>query len=113
MTGSAMSGSARPPARAGASGRGRNGRSWPGDQVWQPTSGGNLWEDWGRRRAPFFRGPTSPTSGKRLQFGGGLAARINANLSFYANADYEFAVGNTDGGKRDGVRGALGLGGNW
>ena len=51
--------------------------------------------------------------GKRLQFGGGLTTKINPNLSLYANADYEFAVGNTDGGKRDGIRGAVGLRYSW
>jgi outer membrane autotransporter protein len=44
-----------------------------------------------------------------LQFGAGVTAKINANLSLYANADYEFAVGNTDNNWRDSVRGTLGL----
>ena len=49
----------------------------------------------------------------RLQLGGGLSVRVNTNFSFYANADYQFAVGNTDGGKRDGVRGAAGVRYTW
>jgi outer membrane autotransporter protein len=48
-----------------------------------------------------------------LEFGGGLTVRINANFSVYANADYEFAVGNTDDNKRDGVRGACGARYTW
>jgi outer membrane autotransporter protein len=45
----------------------------------------------------------------RLQLGGGLSVKMNANVSVYANADYQFAVSDTDGGRRDGVRGAAGL----
>jgi outer membrane autotransporter protein len=45
----------------------------------------------------------------RLQLGGGVSLRMNANVSLYANADYQFAVGDTDGGRRDGVRGAAGV----
>jgi hypothetical protein len=34
---------------------------------------------------------------------------MNTSVSFYANADYQVAVGNTDGGRRDGIRGAAGM----
>jgi outer membrane autotransporter protein len=44
-----------------------------------------------------------------FELGGGLTGRINANVSAFANVDYEFAVGAADGEKRNGVRGALGL----
>ena len=49
------------------------------------------------------------TRGTFLELGGGVTAKINANLSLYANADYEFAVGNTENNRRDSVRGTLGL----
>jgi outer membrane autotransporter protein len=84
--------------------------------VWEPYIRANLWEDWGARSRNIYSGTDVVellARGKRLQFGGGLTTKINANLSFYANADYEFAVGNTDGGKRDGVRGAVGLRYTW
>ena len=42
-----------------------------------------------------------------LELGGGLTGRINANVSVFANVDYEFAVGSGDD-KRNGVRGAFG-----
>ena len=45
----------------------------------------------------------------RLQLGGGLSVRMNANVSLYANADYQLSVGDTDGGRRDGIRGAAGV----
>ena len=86
------------------------------DQVWQPYVRVNIWEDWGAQARTIFSG-TDVTEllarGKRLQFGGGLTTKINPNLSLYANADYEFAVSNTDGGKRDGIRGAVGLRYSW
>ena len=87
-----------------------------GDQVWEPYIRANLWEDWGARARTTFSGTDVVellARGKRLQFGAGLTTKINANLSLYANADYEFAVGNTDGGKGDGVRGAIGLRYTW
>jgi hypothetical protein len=48
-----------------------------------------------------------------LEFGGGLTGRINANVSVFANVDYEFAVGNNEGDKRNGVRGAFGARYTW
>jgi outer membrane autotransporter protein len=42
----------------------------------------------------------------RLQLGVGVSVRMSANVSFYADADYRLAVGDTDGGRRDGIRGA-------
>ena len=43
-----------------------------------------------------------------LELGGGLTGRINANISVFANVDYEFEVGVGEGDKRNGVRGAFG-----
>jgi hypothetical protein len=34
---------------------------------------------------------------------------MNANVSLYANADYHLSVGDTDSGRRDGIRGAAGV----
>ena len=47
-----------------------------------------------------------------LEFGGGLTGRLNANVSVFANVDYEFAVGSGDD-KRNGVRGAFGARYTW
>ena len=49
----------------------------------------------------------------RLALGGGLTGRINANVSVFANVDYEFAVGAAEGEKRNGVRGAFGARYTW
>ncbi len=51
--------------------------------------------------------------GTLLELGGGLTAKLSANVSLYANADYEFAIGNANGDKRNGARGTLGLRYTW
>ena len=105
---------------SGASGRiGLRGR-WTivseSGQVWQPYVRANLWRDWGAQATATYSGvdlvPLLERA-TRLQLGGGLSVKVNTNVSFYANADYQFAVGNTDGGKRDGVRGAAGVRYSW
>ncbi len=48
-----------------------------------------------------------------LQLGGGLTAKLSPNVSLYANADYVFAVGNTEGDRRNSVQGTLGLRYTW
>ncbi len=85
-------------------------------QVWQPYVRANLWRDWGAQATTTFSGTDLVPlleQATRLQLGGGLSVRMNTNVSFYANADYQFAVGNTDGGRRDGVRGAAGVRYSW
>jgi outer membrane autotransporter protein len=105
---------------SGASGRiGLRGR-WTivGDygQVWQPYVRANLWRDWGAQATTTYSGADLVPlveQATRLQLGGGLSVRVNANVSLYANADYQFALANTDGGRRDGVRGAAGVRYTW
>ena len=85
-------------------------------QVWQPYVRANLWRDWGAQATAVYSGVDLVPlleQATRLQLGGGLSVNVNRNVSFYANADYQFAVGNTDGGKRDGVRGAAGVRYTW
>jgi outer membrane autotransporter protein len=105
---------------SGASGRiGLRGR-WTvvseGGQVWQPYVRANLWRDWGAQATTIFSGVDLVPlleQATRLQLGGGLSVRMNANVSFYANADYQFSVGDSDGGRRDGIRGAAGVRYSW
>ncbi len=105
---------------SGASGRiGLRGKWTIADgsgQVWQPYVRANLWRDWGAQATTVFSGADLVPlleQATRLQLGGGLSVRMNANVSLYANADYQFAVGDTDGGRRDGVRGAAGVRYTW
>ncbi len=86
-----------------------------GGQVWQPYLRGNLWRDWGAEANTVFSGTDSVplvNQATMLEFGGGLTGRINANVSVFANVDYEFAVGSGDD-KRNGVRGAFGARYTW
>jgi outer membrane autotransporter protein len=86
-----------------------------GGQVWQPYLRGNLWRDWGAEASTVFSGTDSVplvNQATMLEFGGGLTGRINANVSVFANVDYEFAVGAADD-KRNGVRGAFGARYTW
>jgi outer membrane autotransporter protein len=105
---------------SGASGRiGLRGK-WTivgdGGQVWQPYVRANLWRDWGAQATAIYSGADLVPlleQAIRLQLGGGVSLRMTANVSLYANADYQFAVANTDGGRRDGVRGAAGVRYTW
>jgi outer membrane autotransporter protein len=83
--------------------------------VWQPYLRADFWDDWGGNATTDFRGDAVPLleAGRRVELGGGLTTKVNANLSFFANADYQFAVSDTDGGKRDGFGGAAGLRYTW
>ena len=105
---------------SGASGRiGLRGK-WTivsdGGQVWQPYVRANLWRDWGARATAIYSGVDLVPllqQANRLQLGGGVSMRMNTNVSLYANADYQISVGDTDGGRRDGIRGAAGVRFTW
>ena len=46
----------------------------------------------------------------QLEFAAGLTTKVNDCLSFYVQGGYEFAIGgDTDGGRRRGVKGDLGV----
>ena len=87
-----------------------------GGQVWQPYLRANLWRDWGAEADAVYSGTDivpllSQTT--MLELGGGVTGRINANVSVFANVDYQFAVGAAEGEKRSGVRGAFGAKYTW
>ena len=48
----------------------------------------------------------------RLEVAGGLTFKLQANLSFYTQIGYQFAVAPTNAG-RDGVKGDIGLRYTW
>jgi outer membrane autotransporter protein len=82
-----------------------------GGQVWQPYLRANLWRDWSADANTVFSGKdVAPleSAATMVELGGGLTVRINANVSVYANADYEFAVGSTNDNERNGVNGVRG-----
>ena len=81
-------------------------------QVWQPYVRANLWQNWGGEATTTFAGTDQvPLLEEltQLEFAAGVTTKLNTCLSLYAQAGYEFAVGGTDGGRRQGVRGDFGL----
>lgn len=104
---------------SGASGRlGLRGKwtiSDPAGRVWQPYVLANVWRDWGANATTMFGIDSVPLreEATRLEFAGGLSAKLLPGLSLYAQAGYQFAVSGTDGGRRDGVRGDLGVHYTW
>ena len=87
-----------------------------GGQVWQPYLRANLWRDWGAEADAVYSGTDiAPLLSQvtRLELGGGLTGRINANVSVFANVDYEFAVGAAENEKRSGIQGAFGAKYTW
>jgi outer membrane autotransporter protein len=87
-----------------------------GGQVWQPYLRANLWRDWGADSNAVYSGTDIVplvSQVTQLELGGGVTGRINANVSVFANVDYEFAVGAAENEKRNGVRGAFGAKYTW
>ncbi|WP_245332096.1 autotransporter outer membrane beta-barrel domain-containing protein [Bradyrhizobium sp. NAS80.1] len=104
---------------SGASGRlGLRGK-WtiddPAGRVWQPYVLANVWRDWGANANTMFGVDSAPLleQATRLEFAGGLSAKILPGLSLYGQAGYQFAVSGTDGGRRDGVKGNFGVHYTW
>jgi outer membrane autotransporter protein len=104
---------------SGASGRlGLRGK-WtindPAGRVWQPYVLANVWRDWGAGVNTMFGSDSVPLAEQatRLEFAGGLSAKILPGLSLYAQGGYQFAVSGTDGGRRDDVKGDVGVHYTW
>jgi outer membrane autotransporter protein len=83
----------------------------PAGRVWQPYVLANVWRDWGGNATTMFGADPVPLlqQATRLEFAGGVSAKILPGLSLYAQAGYQFAVSGTDGGRRDGVKGDFGV----
>jgi outer membrane autotransporter protein len=85
-------------------------------QVWEPYVRLNLWQDWGGQATTTFSGIDAVPLLERatlLETAAGLTARLTNRWSLYAQGGYQFALNGTDGGRRDGVKGDLGLRYNW
>jgi outer membrane autotransporter protein len=87
---------------------------WYG-QVWEPYVRVNLWQDWGGQATTMFGVDPVPLLERamRLETSAELTARLSTSWSLYAQGGYQFALNGTDGGRRDGVRGDLGLRYTW
>jgi len=78
-------------------------------QVWQPYGRVNLWRDWGAEATTTFGIDPVPLieEATRLEFAGGLSAKLGPGISLYAQAGYQFALDNTF--IRNGIQGDIGL----
>jgi outer membrane autotransporter protein len=78
-------------------------------QVWQPYVRANLWRDWGAEATTLFGGDPVPLieEATRLEFAGGVSAKLGPGVSLYAQAGYQFAL---DGAFiRNSIQGDIGL----
>jgi outer membrane autotransporter protein len=59
-------------------------------QVWQPYARANLWRDWGAEATTMFGIDQVPLieQATRLEFAGGVTAKLNQGVSVYAQAGY-------------------------
>jgi outer membrane autotransporter protein len=84
--------------------------------LWQPYGRFNVWQDWGGAADTLYSGAGFSVPllnhSTRLEFAGGLTYKLEHNLSFYAQAGYEFAIA-PDNIQRDGVKGDIGLRFTW
>jgi outer membrane autotransporter protein len=78
-------------------------------QVWQPYARANLWRDWGADATTTFGIDQVPLieQATRLEFAGGVTAKLGSGVSLYAQAGYQFAL---DGAFiRNGIQGDIGV----
>ena len=78
-------------------------------QVWQPYVRANVWRDWGAEATTLFGIDPVPLieEATRLEFAGGVSARLGPGVSLYAQAGYQFALDNAY--IRNGIQGDIGL----
>jgi outer membrane autotransporter protein len=63
-------------------------------QVWQPYARANVWRDWGAEATTTFGIDPVPLieEATRLEFAGGVTAKLGGGVSLYAQAGYQFAL---------------------
>ena len=78
-------------------------------QVWQPYVRANVWRDWGAEATTTFGIDPVPLieEATRLEFAGGVTAKLGGGVSLYAQAGYQFAPDNAF--IRNGIQGDIGL----
>ncbi|MHB9835534.1 autotransporter outer membrane beta-barrel domain-containing protein [Paraburkholderia terrae] len=88
-----------------------NGSSKPAATGYGSRMGASIYGTIGWRPNTRFGSDQIPLreEATRMEFAGGVTALLWPNVSIYAQAGYQFAVGDTDGGRRQGVEGDPGL----
>ena len=84
-------------------------------QIWQPYVRANFWSDFGGDATTMFGMDSVPliSHAQYMDVDAGFTTKINAHLSAFADAGYQFAVSHDGGGKHDGVKGTAGLRYQW
>jgi outer membrane autotransporter protein len=77
----------------------------------------NVWRDWGAEATTTFGGDPVPLieQATRLEFTGGVTAKLGPRLSVYAQGGYQFATDESSPNpyRRDSVKGDLGVRFTW
>ncbi|MEM5299823.1 autotransporter outer membrane beta-barrel domain-containing protein [Burkholderia sp. JPY481] len=83
--------------------------------VWQPYVRANLWRDWNAQATTTFGGDQVPLiiQATRLEFAGGVTAKITGRLNLYAQFGYQLAVSGDSNVRRNGVKGDFGVRYSW
>ncbi|WP_244562312.1 autotransporter outer membrane beta-barrel domain-containing protein [Bradyrhizobium lablabi] len=84
--------------------------------VWQPYVGVNFWRSWGTKAATTFSAIDQVQlieSTTRTEVLGGVTAKLNNRLSFYAQGGYQFVIDRSNNGNRSGAQGNIGLRYTW
>lgn len=83
--------------------------------IWQPYVRANLWRDWNAAVTTTFGTDPVPLNmqATRLEFAGGVTAKIKDRLNVYGQFGYQFAVSGDSNIRRNGVEGGLGVRYTW
>ncbi|MGF6305186.1 MULTISPECIES: autotransporter family protein [Paraburkholderia] len=81
------------------------------ETVWQPYVRANLWRDFNAQATTTFANDPVPLNvqATRLEFAGGVTAKIKDRLNLYGQFGYQFAVSGNSNVRRSGVKGDLGV----
>jgi outer membrane autotransporter protein len=82
-------------------------------QVWQPYARANVWRDWGAGETTLFAADPVPLieQATRLEFAGGVTAKLGGGVSLYGQAGYQFGLNGAF--IRNGLLGNTGLRSVW
>jgi len=85
--------------------------------LWQPYVVANVWRDWGAEATTMFGIDPVPLLERatRLEFAGGMTAKLGAKWSVFAQGGFQFATSDNgaNGIRRDGVKGDFGVKYTW
>jgi outer membrane autotransporter protein len=85
--------------------------------VWRPYVRANVWRDWGAEATTTFGIDQAPLieQATRVEFAGGVTAKLGTSLSVFAQGGYQFATSESgaNGFRRDSIKGDIGVRYTW